>query len=119
MSTYFKLMYTGRNLMDELATVEIAIDRAAERIHVLDAHYVCEPQYDAVKKAYSFSDETMQMARVLFQKEIICSEIVNFNDWVKKVDWVFYCSKPLLIRCLNGEFQTYSKDIDATFLYKK
>ena len=119
MSTYFKLMYSGRNLMDELATVEIAIDVAAERIHVFDAYYVCEPQYDAVKKAYSFSDETTQMARVLFKKEIICSEIVNFNDWVKKVDWVFYCSKSLLLRCLGGEFLTYPKEIESEFLYKK
>ncbi|MEE1133068.1 MAG: hypothetical protein UHX00_15730 [Caryophanon sp.] len=119
MNTYFKLMYTGRNLMDELATVEIAIDVEAKRIHLFDAHYVCEPQYDAVKKAYSFSDETTQLARVLFEKEIVCKEIVKFDDWVRKIDWVFYCSKPLLLRCLNGEFLTYPKEFDAAFLYKK
>lgn len=119
MDTHFKLMYTGLNIMDELATVEIMIDRQLGRIHVHDTQYVCEPQYDYGKKAYTFSEETLQMARVLFAKQIIYTEIVNFNDWVQNVDWLFYCSKAVILRYLDGKFITYGRDSKEPVLYQK
>lgn len=119
MDNHFALMYTGRNLMDELGTVQVTIERAEGRIHVLDLQYVCEPQYDYRKKAYTFSDETTQFARVLFEKKIVRTEIVNFNDWIQNIDWLFYCSKPLILRCFQQKWMTYTREGQEPVLYKK
>lgn len=118
MDHFLKMMYTGRNLMDELATVQVAFDVAHNRIHVYDMSYVCEAQYDFLKKAYTFSDETLQFSRIMFQKKIISPEIVNFNDWVVKVDWVFYSSKSSILRCFNGHFTAHDWHSTETFFYK-
>lgn len=118
METMPKLIYNGLNMMDEMGVVQITFDTAANRIHVLDKQYVCEPVYDYQKKAYTFSDETLACAKVLFHKKYILTNSINFEEWIKKVDWVFYSNKSVILRYVDARWYEYNWKSQQSFLYK-
>lgn len=89
-----ELEYKALNLMDEVTTVEIALDEKKQTIHVCDLANAVEPEYDFVTKKYKLSEEFYKMAEVLMQKQFFERKIdQTLEQWVNFVTWNFYSSK--------------------------
>lgn len=114
-----QLMYNGKNMSDEMAVVEVTLDTAKNRIHVYDQQYVCEPSYDYIKKAYTFSEETLKFAEIMFSKKLLATNITKFSLWLESVDWLFYTRKPFILRYFEGQWSYHEWQEVKPFLCEK
>ncbi len=88
-----EMEYRGLNLMDEVCTVELAIDEESETIHIWDTNHVVEPTYHFTKKQYELSEGFFQLVDILKQKYYFSAyKTFERDDWIEKITWIFYSS---------------------------
>lgn len=86
-----ELQYQGLNLVDEVGTVEVAIDPEKQVIHVYDTQQIVAPEYDFKIKNYVLTDSFFKMASIIKQKNFLeQQEGLLTMEWVEKVTWIFY-----------------------------
>lgn len=88
-----ELEYKGMNLVDEVGTVEIAIDSVLKTIHIYDTQQIVAPEYEFLTKSYQLSEGFFNMATVLKQKQFFLeTDENNLLKWVNAHTWIFYCA---------------------------
>lgn len=103
MSKLTELQYQGLNLVDEVGTVEVAIDLVKQVIHVYDTQQIVAPEYDFKIKNYVLTDSFYKMASIIKEKNFLKQqEELSTMDWVEKITWVFYSITPNLKLYENG-----------------
>lgn len=103
MGKYAQLQYQGLNLLDEVGTVEIAIDYENFIIHIYDTQQIVAPEYHFATKNYQLTDSFYKMAALIQQKKFLAiSETISIEEWVEHSTWYFYEITPLIKRYANG-----------------
>lgn len=88
-----ELEYKGLNLMDQVGTVELAINTDLKVIHVYDTQQIVDPEYDFQTKNYRLTDGFFKMANVLLQKQLLGeNKEKHFQFEVDSFTWIFYGS---------------------------
>ncbi|MGE7023994.1 aminopeptidase [Solibacillus cecembensis] len=88
-----ELEYKGLNLMDQVGTVELAINTDLKVIHVFDTQQIVDPEYDFQTKNYRLTDSFFKMANVLLQKQLLEENKEKyFQSGVDSYTWIFYGS---------------------------
>ena len=126
MSAIFELEYRGLNLLDEISSVEIAIDQLLKVIHIYDTNQVVEPEFNFSIKQYQLSDGFYKMTKVIYDKKFFVLANHTRTQWINEVIWIFYGSKKSILKYSEGtiieipkdEF-TYVNDILVHSLYEK
>ncbi|MBD8026796.1 aminopeptidase [Ureibacillus sp. Re31] len=103
MDKYTELEYRGLNIIDEISTVELAIDWENQRIHVFDTNQVVEPEYHFLTKSYQLSEGFYKMVKVLNDKQIWAIQKVEgvqkgYTDYA----WYFYGSRNCILKYENS-----------------
>lgn len=99
-----ELEYKGLNLLDQVGTVELAINAQLKVIHVYDTQQIVDPEYDFQTKNYRLSDGFFQMASVLMQKQFIdATKDGQCQTWVDTITWLFYGSRNCVKAYKNKE----------------
>lgn len=110
MREVLELEYRGLNLLDEISTVEIAIDSLHKEIHIYDTNQVVEPEYNFSTKAYQMSEGFFKMAKVFFDKRYIAIQSqTTTQQWIQEITWVFYGSKKSILKLEGGTIIEISK----------
>ena len=85
--------YKGLNLLDEVCTVEIALDEELATVHIYDTNYVVEPTYHFSRKEYELSEGFFKLAKVLNQKYFFVEKkSEDLTMWIESLTWTFYSS---------------------------
>lgn len=96
-----EMEYKGLNLLDEICTVEIALDEELSIVHVYDTNYVVEPTYHFGRKEYELSEGFFKLAEVLKQKYFFVEKrSENIDQWIESLTWIFYSSNQS-IKCFQ------------------
>lgn len=99
MDNFTELEYRGLNILDEISTVELAIDWEFQRIHVLDTNKVVEPEYHFSTKSYQLSEGFFKMIDVLNDKHFLtlhCDEVIQSE--YSGYTWYFYGSRNYILK---------------------
>ncbi|MGN7114870.1 hypothetical protein [Lysinibacillus odysseyi] len=100
-----EMEYKGLNLMDEISTVEIALDEEKSIIHIFDTNYVIEPIFDFVSREYVLSEGFYQFAEVLKSKYFFVEKRqMPIHDWIGSFTWQFYGSNQTVKSYRDGKF---------------
>lgn len=100
-----EMEYKGLNLMDEVGTVEIALDEERNAIHVFDVNHIVEPDYHFSDKTYVLSDGFAKLAEVLKSKYFFVEKKdMEIAKWIESFTWQFYSSNRTVKTFKNGEF---------------
>ena len=100
-----EMEYKGLNLMDEVGTVEIALDEERNVIHVFDINHIVEPEYHFSDKTYVLSDGFAKLAEVLKSKYFFVEKKdLELAEWIGSFTWQFYSSNQTVKTFKNGEF---------------
>ncbi|WP_431027304.1 aminopeptidase [Lysinibacillus sp. LZ02] len=98
-----EMEYKGLNLLDEVCSVEIALDEVLDVVHIYDTNYVVEPTYNLKQKNYELSEGFFQLAEVLKQKYFFVEKRKsNMNEWISSLTWQFYSSNKS-VKCFSGQ----------------
>ncbi|MFF5996889.1 aminopeptidase [Lysinibacillus sp. KU-BSD001] len=98
-----EMEYKGLNLLDEVCSVEIALDEVLDVVHIYDTNYVVEPTYNFKQKNYELSEGFFQLAEVLKQKYFFVEKRKsNMNEWMSSLTWQFYSSNKS-VKCFDGQ----------------
>ena len=88
-----EMEYKGLNLLDEVCTVEIALDEALAVVHIYDTNYVVEPTYHFGRKEYELNEGFYKLVQVLKQKYFFVEKRnENTENWIEGLTWIFYSS---------------------------
>ena len=108
--TIHQLEYKGLTIMDEIGTVELAIDSKVSTIHVFDTQNIVEPEYDFATKGYRLSEGFYKMAGVLKEKPLLlASKELVLEQWIEAHCWIFYCSKQTIKHYEDGKMLIFAK----------
>lgn len=103
MDKYTELEYRGLNIIDEISTVELAIDWENQRIHVLDTNQVVEPEYHFLTKSYQLSEGFYKMVKVLNDKQIwAIQKVEGVQKGYTDYSWYFYGSRNCILKYENS-----------------
>lgn len=126
MNEFLELEYRGLNIMDEISTVEIALDDLHNTIHIYDTNEVVEPEFNFAAKRYEMSNGFFKMARVLYEKRFFKTTSDSVDHWITEREWIFYGSKKSIVKYGGNTVIEIPKEIclnDANHqlpqLYKK
>ena len=98
----YEMEYKGLNLLDEVCTIEIALDVEYDTVHIFDTNYVVEPTYHFGRKEYELSEGFFKLAQVLKQKYFFVEKRnENIENWIESLTWIFYSSNQS-IKCFQG-----------------
>ncbi|MER1986037.1 MAG: aminopeptidase [Solibacillus sp.] len=107
MKKYAQIQYQGLNLLDEVGTVEIAIDYELGIVHVYDTQQIVAPEYDFQMKNYRLTDSFYKMAAIIRQKNFLSrAEQATLEQWVEKSTWYFYGITPVIKRYAKSTMTT-------------
>ena len=99
---FYEMEYKGLNLLDEVCTVEIALDVECDTVHIFDTNYVVEPTYHFGRKEYELNEGFFKLAEVLNQKYFFVEKkSENLKTWIDSLTWTFYSSNQT-IKCYQG-----------------
>lgn len=117
-----ELQYQGLNLLDEVGTVEIALDSQNQMIHVYDTQQIVAPEYNYATKNYVLTDSFYKMAMIIKQKKFLEQhEEMTVDEWVEKIRWIFYSITPVIKLYDQGKMSTINVEkegISALFYHK-
>ena len=119
-----EMEYRGLNLLDEINTVEIALDEEKNIIHIFDVNYVIEPIFDFKNSEYSLSEGFYQFAEVLKSKYFFVEKRqMVMRDWIASFTWQFYSSNKTIKSYREGEFivtqlSVLTDETESTLLQK-
>ena len=89
----YEMEYRGLNLLDEVCTVEIALNEVLSTVHIYDTNYVVEPTYHFGRKEYELSEGFFKLAEVLNQKYFFVEKKnESIGKWIEGLTWIFYSS---------------------------
>ncbi|MGM9945365.1 MAG: hypothetical protein ACI33M_10505 [Lysinibacillus sp.] len=98
----YEMEYKGLNLLDEVCTIEIALDVECHTVHIFDTNHVVEPTYHFERKEYELSEGFFKLAQVLSQKYFFVEKrSQNLEKWIDSLTWTFYSSNQS-IKCFQG-----------------
>ena len=98
----YEMEYKGLNLLDEVCTIEIALDVESDTVHIFDTNHVVEPTYHFGRKEYELSEGFFKLAEVLNQKYFFVEKRnQNLEKWIDSLTWTFYSSNQS-IKCFQG-----------------
>ena len=98
----YEMEYKGLNLLDEVCTVELALDEASATVHIYDTNHVVEPTYHFGRNEYELSEGFFKLAEVLNQKYFFVEKrSQNLEKWINSLTWTFYSSNQS-IKCFQG-----------------
>jgi len=98
----YEVEYKGLNLLDEVCTIEIALDVDSNTVHIFDTNYVVEPTYHFGRNDYELSEGFFKLAKVLNQKYFFVEKrSQNLEKWIDSLTWIFYSSNKS-IKCFHG-----------------
>ena len=98
-----KLQYQGMNLLDQIATVEIAVDEQHHTVHLYDPQSVVWPEYRGVTSGYVLSEGFEKMLKVLQSKPFFLNwQQQNESNWLCGVTWIFYKQQAHILKSNNG-----------------
>lgn len=98
MNELLELEYRGLSIMDEIRTVEIALDHLHNTIHIYDKNEVVEPEFNFSTRQYEMSDGFFKMAKVLYEKRFFESRSQTEEQWIDEWIWLFYGSKKSILK---------------------
>ncbi|WP_052130276.1 hypothetical protein [Ureibacillus sinduriensis] len=98
MNELLELEYRGLSIMEEIRTVEIAIDEPKNIIHIYDKNEVIEPEFNFSTKQYQLGDGFFKMAEVLYKKTFFESKSQTVEQWINEWTWLFYGSKKSILK---------------------
>ena len=97
----YEMEYKGLNLLDEVCTVELALDEASATVHIYDTNHVVEPTYHFGRNEYELSEGFFKLAEVLNQKYFFVEKrSQNLEKWINSLTWTFYSSNQS-IKCFQ------------------
>ena len=97
-----KLQYQGMNLLDQIATVEIAVDEYHNTIHLYDPESVVWPEYRGVTSGYVLSDGFEKMLKVLESKPFFVNwQQQNESNGLCGISWIFYKQQSHILKSNN------------------
>ena len=100
-----EMEYKGLNLMDEVGTVEIALDEERNVIHVFDVNHIVEPEYHFLYGTYILSDGFFKLAEVLKSKYFFVEKReMELAKWIASFTWQFYSSNQMIKTFRKDEF---------------
>ncbi|MEG0261206.1 MAG: hypothetical protein RR595_12160 [Lysinibacillus sp.] len=89
-----QMEYRGLSLLDEIRTVELAIDENTRTLHIYDIAEVVAPIYNFDKRTYELSEGFYKMGDVLRNKRILTeheeAHRVTLNEWIANGTFYFY-----------------------------
>ncbi len=98
--------YRGLNLLDEISTVELAIDEEKQTIHIFDVGQVVSPIFNFDVSAYELSDGFYKMADVLRHKKILTKQQtgsdLTLSEWLIMNNAYFYIPQKRIKKYVNG-----------------
>ena len=104
-----QLEYRGLNLLDEIGSVEIAIDADVNTIHIYDTDHIVEPEYDFSTKNFKLSEGFWKMANVIKEKQLFLSGVEkSLEMWVESFQWIFYSSGSSIKMYNQGKMTVYN-----------
>lgn len=99
MNNIVELEYRGLNLLDEISTVEIAINLENHVIHIFDQNQVVEPEYNFSSKKYQLSEGFYKMTKVLYDKQFLgVNKSLTIDQSINQMTWIFYGSKKSILK---------------------
>ncbi|MFC7684568.1 aminopeptidase [Ureibacillus sp. GCM10028918] len=110
MNGVFEFEYRGLNIIDEISTVEVALDPVHNAFHIYDTNDVVEPEYSFSLKKYVMSDGFYRMANVLYEKQFFESASQTVEQWISEKTWLFYGSKKSIIKYYGVDIIEISKE---------
>ena len=112
------IQYQGRNLMEQICTVEVAVDEQKRHIHIFDPQQVVWPEYNGVLKQYILSESFYTMLAVLRRKYLFQQDCFKTeSDWLNLIDWYFYIPNKKVLKYANGAVTIVPAE--NTLLYDK
>lgn len=103
MKKYAQIQYQGLNLVDEVGTVEIAIDYERGIVHIYDTQQIVAPEYDFTVKNYTLTDSFYKMADIIRQKNFLHKVAhISLMQWIEQSTWYFYGMTPVIKRYAKG-----------------
>jgi hypothetical protein len=107
-----EMEYKGLNLLEEVCTVEIALDEGRNVIHIFDVNYVIEPVYDFASKKYVLNEAFYQFAEVLKSKYFFVEKRdMALGEWIASFTWQFYSSNQMIKSYREGVFSLVPKSV--------
>ena len=104
-----QLEYRGLNLLDEIGSVEIAIDADLKTIHIYDTDHIVEPEYDFLTKNFKLSEGFWKMANVIKEKQLFLNGVEkSLEIWVESFQWIFYSSGRSIKMYNHGEMTVFN-----------
>ncbi|MDN4494575.1 hypothetical protein [Ureibacillus aquaedulcis] len=111
MSEVLEVEYRGLNILDEISTVEIALDYQHNAIHIYDRNEVVEPEFNFSTRKYELSEGFFKMAKVLYNKRFFEVPSQAVEQWIDERIWVFYGSKKSILKFDKAGVIEIPKDI--------
>ena len=106
MEKIYQMEYRGLNLLDEISTVELAIDEEKQTIHIFDVGQVVSPIFNFDVSAYELSDGFYKMADVLRHKKILTNQQagsdLTLSEWLIMNNAYFYIPQKRIKKYVNG-----------------
>ncbi|MGY4796650.1 hypothetical protein MHB40_17240 [Lysinibacillus sp. FSL K6-0057] len=106
MEKIYQMEYRGLNLLDEISTVELAIDEEKQTIHIFDVGQVVSPIFNFDVSAYELSDGFYKMADVLRHKKILTKQQtgsdLTLSEWLIMNNAYFYIPQKRIKKYVNG-----------------
>lgn len=100
-----ELEYKGLNLLEEVCTVEVALDEGRNVIHIFDVNYVIEPIYHFASKEYALSSSFYRFVEVLKSKYFFVEKRdMEMGKWIESFTWQFYSSNQMIKNYRAGTF---------------
>ena len=111
----YEIQYQGMNLMDVIATVEVAIDEEQQMVHLYDPHSVVWPEYGGKDKGYVLSDGFFRMVDTFQYKPFFKALILQEElDWLQKIKWIYYKPHANILFYESGSM--YTLDLNRNIL---
>ncbi|QSB10306.1 hypothetical protein JTI58_00890 [Lysinibacillus fusiformis] len=106
MEKIYQMEYRGLNFLDEVSTVELAIDEEKQTIHIFDVGQVVSPIFNFDVSAYELSDGFYKMADVLRHKKILTKQQtgsdLTLSEWLIMNNAYFYIPQKRIKKYVNG-----------------
>ena len=106
MEQIYQMEYRGLNLLDEISSVELAIDEQGQTIHIFDAGQVVSPIFNFDVSAYELSDGFYKMADILRHKRILTNQLpgseLTLSDWLITNNAYFYIPQKRIKKYSQG-----------------
>jgi len=119
----YQMEYRGLNLLDEISSVELAIDEQGQTIHIFDAGQVVSPIFNFDVSAYELSEGFYKMADILRHKRILTNyqqgSDWTLSEWLNTNNVYFYVPKQRIKKYVQGSIIEIVDRTKEQFLFEQ